>query len=189
MPKGPTPDSGAARSVFSRMDLPALPDVRGSAPGQAHAVNLAQPSDEPPLPDGSRNVVVLSRAECLELLASQHFGRVATVMNGLPVIRPVNYVFDHPSQSVVLRTAAGSKLRALLSASRAAFETDGIDDTTMTGWSVVIDGVTAEVTDPTVLSRLKRLGLQPWVPGANPHWISIRAWRVSGRRIILSGNP
>lgn len=130
----------------------------------------------------------LSREECLHLLASHSFGRLAVVLpNGSPVIRPVNYVFDQPSQSVVFRTARGSKLHALLRASKAAFEIDGIDEDTQTGWSVIIEGVTAEVTVPNDIGRLNRLGLEPWAPGAKPHWVHIRAWTVSGRRIVLPG--
>jgi nitroimidazol reductase NimA-like FMN-containing flavoprotein (pyridoxamine 5'-phosphate oxidase superfamily) len=131
----------------------------------------------------------LSREECLELLASRRFGRLAVVMsNGAPVIRPVNYVFDRRSQSVVFRTAHGSKLHALLHAAKAAFEIDGIDEGVRRGWSVIIEGVTAEVTNPNEIDRLNRLGLESWAPGPKPHWVQIRAWTVSGRRIALSGD-
>jgi hypothetical protein len=129
----------------------------------------------------------LSREECLELLASHRFGRLAVVMsNGAPVIRPVNYVFDRRSQSVVFRTAHGSKLHAMLHAAKAAFEIDGIDEGARTGWSVIIEGVTAEVSSPNDVGRLSGLGLEPWAPGPKPHWVHIRAWTVSGRRIVLS---
>jgi nitroimidazol reductase NimA-like FMN-containing flavoprotein (pyridoxamine 5'-phosphate oxidase superfamily) len=127
----------------------------------------------------------LSREECLDLLASQRFGRLAVVMNGAPVIRPVNYVFDRPSQSVVFRSAHGSKFHALLHAAKATFEIDGIEEGARTGWSVIIEGVTAEVSFPGDIGRLNRLGLQPWAPGPRPHWLRIRAWTVSGRRIVI----
>jgi len=127
----------------------------------------------------------LSREECLELLAAHHFGRLAVVMNAAPVIRPVNYVFDRHSKAVVFRTARGSKFHALLHAAKASFEIDGIDEAARTGWSVVIQGVTAEVTVPNDIGRLNRFGLQPWAPGPKPHWVQIRAWTVSGRRIVL----
>lgn len=133
----------------------------------------------------------LSREECLELLAANRFGRLAVMMrNGAPVIRPVNYVFDRSSQSVVFRTARGSKLHALLHAAKAAFEIDDIDESARTGWSVIIEGVTARVDRPFDIGRLNRLGLQPWAPGPKPHWVQIRAWTVSGRRIVPpGGNP
>ena len=105
--------------------------------------------------------------------------------DGAPLIRPVNYVFDDRSQSVVFRTGRGSKFHALLRSANAAFEIDGIDERSRTGWSVVMRGVTDEVVGPTEIRRLDRLGLEPWAPGAKPHWMYIRAWTVSGRRIVL----
>lgn len=126
----------------------------------------------------------LPREECLRLLGSGTFGRLA-VNSGddVPVIRPVNYAFDERSQSVVFRTLYGSKLQALLGSARAAFEIDGIDPESRTGWSVIIVGTTAEVTNPTEIRRLESLGLDPWVVGETSRWIRIRAWTVTGRRI------
>ena len=131
----------------------------------------------------------LSRDECLELLASHRFGRLAVVINGSPAIRPVNYVFDRPTQSVIFRSGSGSKFQALLSAAEASFEIDGINENARTGWSVIIQGVTAAVGSPTDIRRLDALGLQTWAPGRKPHWVHIRARTVSGRRIILGSAP
>jgi uncharacterized protein len=129
----------------------------------------------------------LSREECLRLLASNSFGRLAVNLGKAPpVIRPVNYVFDEPSQSVVFRTAHGSKFHALLRSANAAFEIDGIDPGSRTGWSVILRGVTDEITDPSKVRHLNSLGLEPWAPGDKPHWVHISAWTVSGRRIVLA---
>jgi uncharacterized protein len=131
----------------------------------------------------------LSREECLRLLASHSFGRLAVKMGeGPPVIRTVNYVFDEPSQSVVFRTAHGSKFHALLRSAHAAFEIDGLDEASRTGWSVIIHGVTDEITNPNEVRRLDSLGLETWAPGRKAHWVHIRAWTVSGRRIVLAGD-
>lgn len=127
----------------------------------------------------------LERDECLRLLAASNFGRLAVSMGeGAPVIRPVNYVFDDRAQSVVFRTARGSKFHALVHSARAAFEIDGTDSAARAGWSVIIVGVTEEITNPSEIRRLEGLGLEPWAPGAKPHWIHIRAWTVSGRQIV-----
>jgi nitroimidazol reductase NimA-like FMN-containing flavoprotein (pyridoxamine 5'-phosphate oxidase superfamily) len=138
---------------------------------------------------GSRTrgaTIELSRDECLRLLASHRFGRLAVAgATDAPVIRPVNYVFDDASQAVVFRTAHGSKFSALLRAAKAAFEIDGIDEETRTGWSVIITGVAEEVTRPSEVQRLLSLGLEPWVSGPHPHWMHVRAWTVAGRRIVL----
>ncbi|MEO6857786.1 MAG: pyridoxamine 5'-phosphate oxidase family protein [Solirubrobacteraceae bacterium] len=131
----------------------------------------------------------LPRPECLRLLAAASFGRVAINGSLAPVLRPVNYVFDEPSQSVILRTAHGSKFHALLTSTRATFEIDGTDPTGHTGWSVIVTGVTEEVTNPSQLRYLATVGLDPWAPGFKGHWIRVRATTVSGRRIVIAADP
>jgi uncharacterized protein len=133
--------------------------------------------------DGAE-LVELDREECLRLIAGNHFGRVGlTGAAEVPIIRPLNYVFDAPSQCVAFRTVPGSKLSALVRRRKAAFEIDGIDPGFRSGWSVIIVGVTEEVTNAADLRRLDELGLDVWAPGDRPHWFRIRAWAVSGRRI------
>jgi uncharacterized protein len=150
--------------------------------------------DREPADRGGKNrpashVHDLPREECLRLLASQSFGRLAvTTGEGAPMIRPVNYIFDEPSQSVVFRTARGSKFHALLRAAKAAFEIDGIDPGSRTGWSVIIVGVTEEVTHAAEVRRLESIGLHSWAPGEKPHWVRIRAWTVSGRQIVQAAS-
>ncbi len=130
---------------------------------------------------------MLSREECLRLLASNSFGRLAVATES-PLIRPVNYVFDERSQSVVFRTADGSKFHAMLVSRNAAFEIDGIDQDSRTGWSVIIAGMTEEIISPSEVRHLERLGLENWTPGHKAHWMRIRAWTVTGRRIVAAGH-
>jgi nitroimidazol reductase NimA-like FMN-containing flavoprotein (pyridoxamine 5'-phosphate oxidase superfamily) len=131
-------------------------------------------------------MVDIPRQECLRLLASHGFGRLAvSTGDGAPLIRPVNYVLDDRSQSVVFRTAHGSKFHALLQSASAAFEIDDIDEASRTAWSVILRGVTDEVVGPSEIRRLENLGLEPWAPGLKTHWMYIRAWTVSGRRIVV----
>lgn len=128
----------------------------------------------------------LTPPECLDLLASHHLGRLAVVFgHETPIIRPVNYVFDWPTRAVVFRTAGGSKLHALRRATRAVFEIDGADLDAGVAWSVIVQGLTGEITQSTDIARLNDLNLQPWSPGHKPHWIRIGAWTVSGRRFPL----
>jgi nitroimidazol reductase NimA-like FMN-containing flavoprotein (pyridoxamine 5'-phosphate oxidase superfamily) len=130
-------------------------------------------------------VVELDRDECRRLLASTSLGRLAINVPGWPpVIRPVNYVFDQSSGSVVFRSAQGSKFTASLLSGQAAFEIDGLEPEKETGWSVIVVGVVEEITNAAEISRLERLGLRPWAPGDKPHWLRIRSTVVSGRRIV-----
>ena len=52
-----------------------------------------------------------------------------------------------------------------------------------TGWSVLVKGRAAEVTDPVELDDVTRLPLHPWAPGPKDHWIRIEANEVTGRSI------
>ena len=128
----------------------------------------------------------LERDECIDLLARTSVGRLAVSppdWRTPPVIRPVTYVFDRSSQSVVFRSGRGSKFTALLLSGQAAFEIDGIEPAERRGWSVVVQGSVEEVRNASELQRLERLGLEPWAPGEKPHWIRLHAAVVSGRRI------
>jgi uncharacterized protein len=71
-----------------------------------------------------------------------------------------------------------------------AFEVDGTDAATRTGWSVVVRGEAVEVTDPAELARLRGLPLYPWAPGAKSRYVRILPALVTGRRIsVPDGTP
>jgi uncharacterized protein len=149
------------------------------------SVNTTSESERANRP--ATGMLELDRPECLRLLAATGIGRIVISVTewDIPVIRPVNYVFDESSQSVLIRSAPGSKLHALLRSAKAAFEIDGIDPAGRVGWSVIIHGVSDEITNPAELQRIAGLGLQPWAPGHKGHWIRIRSNTVSGRRIAV----
>jgi len=127
----------------------------------------------------------IDRDRCLQMLgaASGGVGRIAVSVSP-PMIRPVNFAFDEPTQSVVFRSALGSRLREGLSSGTAAFEIDGADPVERAGWSVIIVGEAEEVTDPAEIDRLEGFELEPWAPGLRTHWVRIRATSASGRRIV-----
>ena len=127
----------------------------------------------------------IDRDWCLEMLvaASGGVGRIAVSVSP-PMVRPVNYAFDERTQSVVFRSALGSKLREGLSSGTAAFEIDGTDPVERAGWSVIVVGEAEEVTDPAEIDRLEGFELEPWAPGLRTHWVRIRATSASGRRIV-----
>jgi uncharacterized protein len=141
----------------------------------------------PTVPQQLGAIHELDRAECLRFLAANRFGRIVVAMpDGTPVIRPVNYLFDEPSQSIVFRTQAGSKLHALLDSRSAAFEIDSIDPSSETGWSVIISGLAEEVTAPGDLNRLIGAGVESWGPATHGHLMRVRAFTVTGR--VVSGS-
>lgn len=132
----------------------------------------------------TRSIEILTRDECLRLLAENTFGRLAlNLRSEAPMIRPINYRFDERTQSIVFRTDFGSKLQAVILASHASFEIDGVDHERRTGWSVIVTGRVEKVANSLELERFAHLGVDPWAPGRKPYWARIRVWNVTGRRI------
>jgi nitroimidazol reductase NimA-like FMN-containing flavoprotein (pyridoxamine 5'-phosphate oxidase superfamily) len=126
----------------------------------------------------------LTKAECFELLAGEHLGRLAVTDDRGPVVFPVNYVLDR--HTVVFRTEEGTKLHAASHGSRACFEVDGTDPAARTGWSVIVRGEITEVTDPAELARLRELPLQVWAPGPRNRYVRILPATLTGRRIAAA---
>jgi hypothetical protein len=123
---------------------------------------------------------LLDRDECLHLLGLNSLGRIAVVVDGHPLVFPVNFVLDR--DAIVLRTGAGTKLYGAR-AGPVAFECDGTDSVYHTGWSVVVSGTAEEVCEPAEVARLARLPLGTWCPGPRATWLRIRPRSLTGRRI------
>ena len=124
----------------------------------------------------------LSRAECVELLRSQlNLGRIGYVVDGVPVILPVNFVVD--GESVVFVTASGSKLSWLSNHTRVSFEVDRGRPLDESGWSVLVHGTAQEVTDSAELELLRRGPLHSWAVASGEHWVRVSLDEVSGRRL------
>ena len=131
--------------------------------------------------DGKTWLEIPSERECWELLATHTVGRLAVVEHDKPLIFPLNYVCD--GMSIVFRTEAGQKLRAIRDNVDVAFEVDDIDRTDHTGWSVIVNGSAERVRDAADLRRLSELDLEPWAMGAKPTYVRVSPAQVSGRRI------
>jgi uncharacterized protein len=132
----------------------------------------------------NRQLVELTRDECLQLLRAERVGRVVVVTPTLrPLVRPVDYVFDERAQAIAFRSRRGSKLHALARAERACFEIDGDDGRPGATWSVIVAGVVETVTGASEIDRLARLGLDTRVAGDSETWLRIRTNVVSGRRV------
>jgi uncharacterized protein len=127
---------------------------------------------------------ILDRARCLELLATAHVGRIVLSIGALPVALPVNFaILD---EDVLIRTAPGSKLDAAATNAVVAFEADRIDAIYHGGWSVLVQGVATEITDPVELERARRAPLTPW-SGVDGHYLRVATQFVSGRRLDPGG--
>ena len=124
----------------------------------------------------------LSRAELVELLQFHGFvGRVGFVVDGLPLILPVNYLADE--ESIVFCTEPGTKLSALGGGAPVVFEVDDSRPLFHAGWSVVVKGTAREISDEEELDELRRGPLHSWATRSSEHWVRISMDEVTGRRI------
>lgn len=125
----------------------------------------------------------LSLVDCLELLGTRTIGRVAFSDQALPAVLPVTYGVD--GQRVVFRTSLDGPLGERLDGAVVAFEVDEVDETTRSGWSVVLVGVARLAREPSALLRVDRLWPQPWAEGDRRALVVITPGRVTGRRVGL----
>jgi hypothetical protein len=124
---------------------------------------------------------VLDEHRCLEYLHGATLGRVAFASGDGLDIFPVNYACD--GSIVIYRTAAGTRL-ARTPREQVSFETDGWDEDSKMGWSVVVKGVALDVTegaDPYSRS-LRQRNVVPLAPGRRARWIAIYPKQITGRR-------
>ncbi|MEZ3177966.1 pyridoxamine 5'-phosphate oxidase family protein [Streptomyces pimonensis] len=130
----------------------------------------------------------LGRQECLRLLAEVPVGRVVYTRQALPAVQPVGFVPDTDS-SVVLCTSAASGLVRAVDGVVVAFEADAFDAGSRSGWSVVVTGRAAVVTDPAEHERLLRTGPRSWVPTHDGVFVRIEAEMVTGRELVGLPGP
>lgn len=123
----------------------------------------------------------LDETECAALLAGEQVGRIGVLVDGGPMVFPVNYVFAEGS--VILRTGFGTLLTGA-ALGRVAFEIDGFDAGRRSGWSVMVQGIGHDVTDAldTKSEHLQTLDVSPWAPGPKPRLLRIDATSITGRR-------
>lgn len=130
--------------------------------------------------DGFRE---LERDECLRLLAKAPVGRIVHTRHALPAVLPLNFCVDGDG-AVVFRTSATSELVRAVDGAVVAFEADEIDAAAQSGWSVVVTGRAALVTDPAEHERLARTGPRSWVPWPEEVFVRIEPELVTGRDLV-----
>ena len=163
--------------------MPAMTGCRKKYRRRISSCTAIQPAEREMsrYPADHASLEILPYDECLRLLGTVPVGRVSFFADGEIVVLPVNHVMDghHP----VFRTARGSKLSAAEGQDVVAFEADAYDERTRSGWSVLVNGRAYAIYEEPEIQRLGRLGLRPWVTGADrPFWIRIRPASITGRR-------
>ncbi|MFC8711982.1 pyridoxamine 5'-phosphate oxidase family protein [Streptomyces sp. NPDC057197] len=130
--------------------------------------------------DGFRE---LDRQECLRLLATAPVGRVVHTRHALPAVLPVNFRLDDEG-AVLLCTSAASELARAVDGAVVAFEADEVDPVARSGWSVVVTGPAAVVSDFDRFRRLVRDGPPSWAPSPREVFIRIAPELVTGRELV-----
>jgi nitroimidazol reductase NimA-like FMN-containing flavoprotein (pyridoxamine 5'-phosphate oxidase superfamily) len=127
------------------------------------------------------SVQVLTEDQCLALLSSHDVGRIAFGFEGRIEIFPVNYGIE--GVVILIRTSPGTKLEGAPK-SAVAFEVDGWDAESGTGWSVVARGFAGEVTTDSgrVAEHLRSIPVHPVAPGEHFHLLAIKPIEITGRR-------
>ncbi|MDR0488903.1 MAG: pyridoxamine 5'-phosphate oxidase family protein [Propionibacteriaceae bacterium] len=135
--------------------------------------------------DNDSPVMFLETAKGWDLLAGERLGRLAVLADAGIEIFPINYVVQ--GETLVFRTADGTKLSALTNHAEVTFEIDQWDE--MTGHSVVVRGVAAPITDEEEITQVEHLGLKPWVPTVKTTFVRIDVTELSARKFFFGLDP
>lgn len=137
--------------------------------------------------DAGNVLEVLDEAQSLALLGSAEVGRVGVVVDGQPLIFPVNHILE--GRSIIVRTDSARMLSGA-SLAKVAFEADGFDAGARSGWTVLVEGIGNDVTEALdeTSERLQAVPVTPWAPGPKPRLLRIDVRTITGRRFAGERN-
>ena len=126
-------------------------------------------------------VTNLTTGECWAMLHNNELGRLAFHLAGEVHLAPINYAVDH--DTLLFRTAEGSKLLAVVMNPDVAFEIDELDE--HRARSVVVRGV-ARRLDEDEHHRAEQVPLRSWVRTPKYDVVEIRPTEITGRSFDLT---
>ena len=136
-----------------------------------------------PNPPRPGELIAIDRDACVEHLEQAPYVRIGFVVDGDPMILPVNHLLH--GGAVYFRTAPGSKLGSAAAGSLVVIEADEGDAERRIGWSVVARGRASIVTDQTEIEALHARSFEPWaLPGDRSFWIRVDVQDIDGRRVV-----
>ncbi len=124
---------------------------------------------------------LMTTEECWDMLRAHEFGRLAFHLGGEVHLTPINYAVEH--DTLLFRTAEGSKLLAVEMNSDVAFEIDEFSE--QHARSVIVRGVARHLPEDEE-HRAENVPLRPWVPSLKYDVVEIRPTEISGRTFELS---
>jgi hypothetical protein len=136
------------------------------------------------------NLEVLDDAVCWRLVGRAAFGRIAFHHADELHVLPVNAAVKE--RKVIFRVLDGSLIASAGHGAMVAFESDEIDPSTESGWSVLIRGSLWDVTDTLAATEWDELTVRSWAPGRLGRWMCVEpvgpvTGRMLSRRRVLSG--
>ncbi|HEY0903931.1 MAG TPA: pyridoxamine 5'-phosphate oxidase family protein [Marmoricola sp.] len=126
-------------------------------------------------------VGAMTTEECWEMLRANEFGRLAFHLGDEVHLTPINYAVDH--DTLLFRTAEGSKLLGVEMNADVAFEIDEFDEDHAR--SVIIRGVARHLGEDEE-HRAEHVPLRPWVTTLKYDVVEVRPTEISGRTFELS---
>jgi nitroimidazol reductase NimA-like FMN-containing flavoprotein (pyridoxamine 5'-phosphate oxidase superfamily) len=127
---------------------------------------------------------ILDTATCWALIEEAQVGRLAVSILDHPDVFPINHVVDR--ETLVFRSAEGTKLAAAVLGRGVAFEVDGYDAAKGEAWSVVVKGWAHEIEQLDELIAAESLPLFPWNASPKFRWVRVEPEEVSGRRFHVA---
>lgn len=134
-----------------------------------------------------RQIKHLTKQEALDKLSSVRVGRAVYTCRGLPAIRFVNHILDDGQVVIRDHTAHIPALGNAEAGPALTYQTDEIDPSTGTGWSVTISGPAKLVEDPAMAAWYRDV-LRPWAAGDCDRIITISPQLVTGYEIAAGGD-
>ncbi|MDZ7882949.1 MAG: pyridoxamine 5'-phosphate oxidase family protein [Mycobacterium sp.] len=130
-------------------------------------------------------VTSMAEGECWDQLSAMTMGRLVTSSDSKPDIFPVNFVVQR--RSILIRTAAGTKLAAVSRNPWVAFEAD--DHDVVRGWSIVVHGRASVLDSAADIALAERAQVLPWTATAKQWFIRIEPTGIVGRRFAFGSEP
>ena len=136
--------------------------------------------------EDEEQVAEMSPQECWQRLSTHELGRLAFRVVDEVHILPVNYAVRN--ESLLFRTAEGTKLLGVVMESSVALEIDGYDETS--AWSVVVRGQARRLEEDEAHAA-DDLDSLPWVQPETPKYNAVRIdpTVVSGRHFRRRSRP
>ena len=131
--------------------------------------------------DEVEQVTALTDEQCWAMLHEHEFGRLAFHLADEVHLTPINYAVE--KDTLLFRTAEGSKLLAVVMNPDVAFEIDELDD--HRARSVVVRGVARRLGEDEH-HRAEQVPLRSWVKTPKYDVVEIRPTEITGRSFDLT---